>query len=190
MSHVARLDGRPLVFAVGDADGNLHIYDLKRSRGCPEATLKVTRNRSPVYAIVFNPRSPQLLATADGEGFVKVWRLSGALSTMAPREQVCCARDSVHSARRVVNSVGAAGAGIARQAGDSEGRRASSGGRRCRRQRRVRRLRWRGRVRPEGGGGDGGPSEARSGSSLGATGGTVRLAAPDQLMRRDGLSAL
>ena len=137
---------RPLVFAVGDADGNLHIYDLKRSRGCPEATLKVTRNRSPVYAIVFNPRSPQLLATADGEGFVKVWRLSGALSTMAPREQVCCAHDSLHSSVRVINSVGAAGAGIARQAGDSTGRRTSSGGRRCGRQRRVR-LRWRGRVR-------------------------------------------
>ena len=95
---------RPLVFAVGDADGNLHIYDLKRSRGCPEATLKVTRNRSPVYAIVFNPRSPQLLATADGEGFVKVWRLSGALSTMAPREQVCCAHDSLHSAVRLITA--------------------------------------------------------------------------------------
>ena len=33
---------RPLVFAVGDADGNLHVYDLKRSRGRPEVTLKVT----------------------------------------------------------------------------------------------------------------------------------------------------
>ena len=32
---------RPLVFAVGDADGNLHVYDLKRSRGRPEVTLKV-----------------------------------------------------------------------------------------------------------------------------------------------------
>ena len=40
-----------------------------------------------MYAVAFNPRSPQLVATADGQGCVKIWRLSGALSTMVAREQ-------------------------------------------------------------------------------------------------------
>ena len=86
---------------MGDADGNLHVYDLKRSRGRPEATLKVrvaalvvlallvahspllpfllpqvTSDRSPVYAVAFNPRSPQLVATADGQGWRRLFELS------------------------------------------------------------------------------------------------------------------
>uniref|UniRef100_A0A7S4B0D9 Uncharacterized protein n=1 Tax=Chrysotila carterae TaxID=13221 RepID=A0A7S4B0D9_CHRCT len=77
---------RPLVFAVAAADGNLYIYDLKRNKGRPEVTLKVTTDKSAVYSVAFNPRSSELLTTADGQGVVKVWRLSGALSTMVPRE--------------------------------------------------------------------------------------------------------
>ena len=50
------------------------------------AALQVTTNRSPVYACAFNPQQPNLLATADAQGFVKVWRLSTHLSTMAANE--------------------------------------------------------------------------------------------------------
>ncbi len=77
---------RPLVFAAAAADGNLHIYDLKRSKAKPEVTLKVTTDRSAVTCVAFNPRSPELLATADAQGFVKIWRLSTFLSEPAPRE--------------------------------------------------------------------------------------------------------
>ena len=77
---------RPTVFAVGGADGNLYVYDVGKSRGLPEATLQVTTNKSPLYSIMFNPQSPQLVATADAQGFVKVWRLSTHLSTMAANE--------------------------------------------------------------------------------------------------------
>lgn len=79
---------RPLVFAVATADGNLALYDLKRSRGKPDVVLKVTTDRSPVYGVAFNPKDGNLLATADAQGFVKVWRLSTQLSTMAANELV------------------------------------------------------------------------------------------------------
>ena len=78
---------RPTVFAVGGADGNLYVYDVGKSRGLPEATLQVTTNKSPLYSIMFNPQSPQLVATADAQGYVKVWRLSHALNTMGPRDK-------------------------------------------------------------------------------------------------------
>ena len=78
---------RPLVFAVGASDGHLYVYDLKRNKGKPDVSLKVTTDKTPVYAVAFNPKEPSLVATADGQGFVKIWRLSGALSEMAPREQ-------------------------------------------------------------------------------------------------------
>ncbi|KAL3901908.1 MAG: hypothetical protein SGPRY_012218, partial [Prymnesium sp.] len=74
---------RPLVFAAAAADGNLYIYDLKRSKGWPD----VTDNRSPVHAVAFNPRNPELVATADAQGFIKIWQLSHFLSNLAPREQ-------------------------------------------------------------------------------------------------------
>ena len=86
---------RPLVFAAGAADGNLFIYDLKRSKGKPEVTLKVTSDRSAVTAVSFNPRSPELLATADAQGFVKIWRLSTFLSEPAAREQEALGRMAV-----------------------------------------------------------------------------------------------
>jgi len=78
---------RPLVFAAAAADGNLYIYDMKRSKGRPDVTLKVTEDKSAVHAVAFNPRCPDLLATADAQGFVKIWQLSHFLSNMAPREQ-------------------------------------------------------------------------------------------------------
>uniref|UniRef100_A0A7S3EYX0 Uncharacterized protein n=1 Tax=Haptolina ericina TaxID=156174 RepID=A0A7S3EYX0_9EUKA len=78
---------RPMVFAAGAADGNLYIYDMKRSKGKPDVTLKVTDDRSAVHSVVFNPRNPDLVATGDAQGFVKIWRLSHFLSHLAPREQ-------------------------------------------------------------------------------------------------------
>ena len=83
---VAWSTARPLVFAVAAADGSLSLYDLKRSRGRPDVVLQVTSNRSPVYGVAFNPKNGNLLATADAQGFVKVWRLSTQLSTMGANE--------------------------------------------------------------------------------------------------------
>ena len=77
---------RPLVFAAAASNGDLYIYDLKRSKGKPEVTLKVTSNKAAVTACAFNPKSPELLATADAQGMIKIWRLSTFLSEPAPRE--------------------------------------------------------------------------------------------------------
>ena len=77
---------RPLVFAAAAASGELFIYDLKRAKGKPEVTLKVTSNKTAVTACAFNPKSPELLATADAQGFIKIWRLSTFLSEPAARE--------------------------------------------------------------------------------------------------------
>ena len=77
---------RPLVFAAGAGDGLLFIYDLKRNKARPEVTLKVTDDKSAVTSVAFNPRSPELLATADAQGFVKVWRLPTLLSEVSARE--------------------------------------------------------------------------------------------------------
>lgn len=102
---------RPLVFAVATADGNLVLFDLKRSRGKPDVVLQVTNNRSPVYACAFNPHQPNLLATADAQGFVKVWRLSTHLSTMAPNELQALEKLAATTVRTADTRAGEAGGG-------------------------------------------------------------------------------
>ena len=49
-------------------------------------TLTVTSDKSAVTSVAFNAKSPELLATADAQGFVKIWRLSTFLSEPAARE--------------------------------------------------------------------------------------------------------
>ena len=78
---------RPLVFAVGAANGCVYIYDLRRKQRCPVARIQVTNDGSAVYGVAFSPVSGELLATADAQGRVKIWRLSQELSTMAPHER-------------------------------------------------------------------------------------------------------
>lgn len=74
---------RPTVFAVGCADGRLYVYDLlspdSSGQHRPVETLQVGSH--PVFSVAFNKKSA-LVATGDGDGFVKVWKLSGWLSTM------------------------------------------------------------------------------------------------------------
>jgi WD40 repeat protein len=76
---------RPLVFAAGSADGALYIYDLKKSKGRPQVTLTVTSGGAVTW-VAFNPKSGDLLATADAQGFVKIWRLSTFLTEPAVHE--------------------------------------------------------------------------------------------------------
>ena len=49
-------------------------------------TLKVTEDKSAVTSVAFNPRNPELVATADAQGYVKIWRLSTDLSEVGARE--------------------------------------------------------------------------------------------------------
>jgi len=108
---------RPLVFAVGAGDGSLYIYDLKRSKGKPEVTLKVTDKGAAVTGVAFNPRSPELLATADADGFVKIWRLSTFLSQVTARELEVLRR----MASRGIGGAAEQQAGAAEDADEPEG---------------------------------------------------------------------
>lgn len=78
---------RPLVFAAASADGQLYLFDLKKSKGRPEVTLNVTSDDKVACTYVaFNAKSPELLATADAHGAVKIWRLSTFLSEPVAHE--------------------------------------------------------------------------------------------------------
>ena len=58
----------------------------------------MTDDKSAVHALAFNPRNPELLATADAQGFIKIWQLSHFLSNLAPREQQILERMAAASA--------------------------------------------------------------------------------------------
>lgn len=71
---------RPLVFAVAAGDGRAYIYDLARRNPipCPVMALDACSKGSPVYAVAFNQKEPNLVATGSRDG-VKVWRLPAHL---------------------------------------------------------------------------------------------------------------
>ena len=78
---------RPAVLAVGSADGYLHLYDFMKNRSKPVTSLKVTSDGSAVYEVSFNPCEHGLIATADAQGVVKLWRVSNDLSNFQPGEE-------------------------------------------------------------------------------------------------------
>jgi len=78
---------RPLVFAASTSNGSLLIYDLKVNRICPVLTIPAYQTKSPVYCVAFNPKSCEVLCSADGKGMVKVWRLSSSLTSQLAGEE-------------------------------------------------------------------------------------------------------
>lgn len=69
---------RPCVFACGTHKGCIAIYDLmKTGKNCCEIA---QASDSPIYSLSFNKNRPGYLATGDGAGYVKVWRLSQNLT--------------------------------------------------------------------------------------------------------------
>eukprot|EP00731_Ephydatia_muelleri_P020500 Em0013g227a len=74
---------RPLVFAVGTADGQVLLYDLKVSHLKPAVKLDASPDQRAIYSVEYNPKRPQLLASGDASGVVKVWRLNTQLSVQA-----------------------------------------------------------------------------------------------------------
>ena len=52
----------------------------------PRVQSQVTTDKSAVTFVAFNPKSPELVATADAQGAVKIWRLSTLLSEPVPHE--------------------------------------------------------------------------------------------------------
>lgn len=90
---------RPLVFAVGSNDGNVFLYDLKRSTTFPVKSLdcnpqsragknkkQTMKDKVPVLCLSFNPRARALLAAGTASGEVVVWKLPWHLANMQAGE--------------------------------------------------------------------------------------------------------
>ncbi|CAN0033750.1 unnamed protein product [Discosporangium mesarthrocarpum] len=83
---------RPLVFAAVAEDGGLFLYDLMKSPVMPvtSASLPGTGGDKDLagatYAVAFNPRQRDLIASGDSHGRVLIWRMSWRLANKRPGE--------------------------------------------------------------------------------------------------------
>eukprot|EP00162_Nutomonas_longa_P012066 comp20893_c0_seq1/m.43466 comp20893_c0_seq1/g.43466 ORF comp20893_c0_seq1/g.43466 comp20893_c0_seq1/m.43466 type:complete len:533 (-) comp20893_c0_seq1:7-1605(-) len=75
---VAMSPNRPAVLAVSSSDGRIFVYDFLEDRNAPTLTLE-TGSRCEVFSLAFNRRSPELLASGDARGQIKIWKLGRAL---------------------------------------------------------------------------------------------------------------
>ncbi|GFR49870.1 hypothetical protein Agub_g11972, partial [Astrephomene gubernaculifera] len=84
---------RPLVFAAAAADGCVFLFDLLRPAEVvrPALTLDTNGMRKPVYALAFNSRKPELLATGDATG-IQIWRLPSSLTAVRRGEEAALRR--------------------------------------------------------------------------------------------------
>mmetsp|Transcript_21562 Transcript_21562/g.38245 ORF Transcript_21562/g.38245 Transcript_21562/m.38245 type:complete len:568 (+) Transcript_21562:84-1787(+) len=93
---VAWSPARPLVFAVADAKGKIHIYDLAvetvtpvlsfQASGSSELRAPNGKSFSAVVSLEFSSRDPSLLAAADDQGEIILWQLSTRLSKIQDGE--------------------------------------------------------------------------------------------------------
>ncbi|CAB4030926.1 WD repeat-containing 34-like [Paramuricea clavata] len=78
---------RPVVFAVACGNGKVLLYDLKANRINPVMTLDGCSKGSSIFTAEFNPSRKYLLASGNGRGEVKVWKLNDDLVSHKPRDQ-------------------------------------------------------------------------------------------------------
>lgn len=86
---VAWSPARPLVFAIADSEGKVHVYDLRESMLAPVLVVRVC-DSIRVTSISFNAKDPSLLAAADQTGNITVFQLGPRLSTLQSGEQLVC----------------------------------------------------------------------------------------------------
>ncbi|CAG5134760.1 unnamed protein product, partial [Candidula unifasciata] len=77
---------KPSVLAVTTENGNLLLYDLRQGQMVPVHKLEASPNRQPVYSLQFNTQQKSILATGDGQGYIRVFRLGEALTSMSGRD--------------------------------------------------------------------------------------------------------
>ncbi|XP_064603636.1 cytoplasmic dynein 2 intermediate chain 2-like [Liolophura sinensis] len=77
---------RPTVFALTTETGHLHIYDLRLGKLTPAHKLDASPKKYPVYTLQFNQTQKNLLATGDGVGCIKIFKLSDELVSQGPKE--------------------------------------------------------------------------------------------------------
>eukprot|EP00912_Choanoflagellata_sp_UC4_P002316 UC4_evm5s1456 len=78
---------RPLVFGVGTGDGGVLLYDLMENQSIPVIRLPGGERQDLIYAIAFNPKRPNLMASGNSRGQVKVWSLSSHMKDFQRKEE-------------------------------------------------------------------------------------------------------
>ncbi|KPA80266.1 hypothetical protein ABB37_04564 [Leptomonas pyrrhocoris] len=78
---------RPAVAAVVSRESLLHVYDLQKDQMRPAYTAEAGTEGAAVLAVAFNSIAADWLATGDGQGSVKVWRLPTELSQATEAER-------------------------------------------------------------------------------------------------------
>ncbi|XP_055888204.1 cytoplasmic dynein 2 intermediate chain 2-like isoform X1 [Biomphalaria glabrata] len=73
---------RPAIFAAVSEKGNLLIYDLHSGNMTPIHKLEASPNKVPVYSLQFNSQQKRILATGDGQGYIRVYRLPEKLTSL------------------------------------------------------------------------------------------------------------
>ncbi|KAF4789131.1 WD repeat-containing protein 34 [Turdus rufiventris] len=76
----------PVPVKHADSPGEVHLFDLARSKQKPTVSLKQSTSDCPVYCLEFNTKHTRLLAAGDAAGTVKVWQLSSDFTEQGPRE--------------------------------------------------------------------------------------------------------
>ncbi|BFY97495.1 hypothetical protein BsWGS_00534 [Bradybaena similaris] len=77
---------KPSVLAVGSERGHLLLYDLRQGQMVPVHKLEASPNKQPVYSLQFNTQQKCILATGDGQGYIRVFRLGETLTAMSGRD--------------------------------------------------------------------------------------------------------
>jgi len=77
---------RASVLACVTEKGHLLLYDLRQGQMVPELKVEASPNKVPVYSLQFNPHQKKILATGDGEGYIRVFRLASSLTSMSGRD--------------------------------------------------------------------------------------------------------
>ncbi|KAH9513202.1 WD repeat-containing protein 34 [Bulinus truncatus] len=77
---------RPTILAAVSEQGNLLIYDLNGSNMMPVHKIEASPNKVPVYSLQFNSQEKRILATGDGQGFIRVFRLGEKLTSITGQD--------------------------------------------------------------------------------------------------------
>ncbi|CUI15399.1 WD40 repeat-containing protein, putative [Bodo saltans] len=78
---------RAAVLAAVSRSGNLHIYDLEKTRTRPIFTAQAGTDGAAVFSLAFNRASATQLATGDSKGRVALWQLSSELTQLTDLER-------------------------------------------------------------------------------------------------------
>lgn len=78
---------KPMTFAVATAAGKVALLDLSVSEQSPVDWIEVAQLNCSIFAVNFNPKRPDILATGDATGVVKIWQMGEKFLHAGANEQ-------------------------------------------------------------------------------------------------------